>query len=85
MAFLRCGLCGSSDGYEAYDLSMLPVNNISERLVDLKEEMNELKTTNLRYWAKGHHTEPEKAAHALRQDQLLIIKQELSAMMKRFG
>jgi len=85
MAFLRCGLCGSSDGYEAYDLSMLPVNNISERLVDLKEEMNELKATNLRYWAKGHHTELEKAAHAHRQEQLLDIKQELSNMMKRSG
>ena len=47
--------------------------------------MNELKATNLRYWAKGHHTELEKAAHAHRQEQLLDIKQELSNMMKRSG
>jgi hypothetical protein len=64
---------------------MLPVNSISERLVELKQEMNELKATNLRYWARGRHTDLDKAAHAQRQEQLLVIKQELSNMMKRCG
>lgn len=68
--------------YQAYDSSM-PANNISERFVDLKEEMNELKSKNLQYWAKSHRTELERSAHALRQDQLLGLKQELSNMMKR--
>jgi hypothetical protein len=57
--------------------------NISGRRVDLKEEMNELKANNLRYEADNRHTQQEKAAHALRQDQLLLIKEELSNMMKR--
>jgi hypothetical protein len=63
----------------------MPADNISERFVDLKEEMNELKSKNLQYWAKSHRTELEKSAHALRQDQLLGIKQELSNMMKRLA
>ena len=64
---------------------MLPANNISKRLVDLKEEMNQLKTTSLRYWAKGRRTKLEKSAHALRKDRLLLIKEELLNMMKRCG
>jgi hypothetical protein len=63
----------------------MPANNISERLVDLKEEMNVLKAKNLRYKAYNRHTQQEKAAHALRRDQLLLIKQELSNMIKRFA
>jgi hypothetical protein len=59
--------------------------NISERLVGLKEEMNELKAKNLQYWAKSHRSEREKAAHALRQDQLIAIKQKLSNMIKPCG
>lgn len=59
--------------------------NISERLADLKEEMNELNSKNLRYWAKGRHTYLEKTAHAQRKEQLLMIKEELSNMMKRCG
>ena len=58
--------CESMSGYDGMIIiSMLPADNISERLVDLKEAMNKLKADNLRYWAKSHRTELEKAAHAL--------------------
>lgn len=70
---------------QAYHLTMLPTNNISERLVDLKAEMSELKINNLRYWAQSQRFDLDKSAHGLRQDRLLLIKQEFSDMMKRFG
>jgi hypothetical protein len=64
---------------------MMNTNGISERLAGLKEEMTVLKIGNLRYWAKSPHTELEKSAHAFRRDRLLVIKQEFSDMIKRFG
>jgi hypothetical protein len=64
---------------------MIDTSNISEHLGGLREELNELKLKNLRYWAKGQHTALDKSAHALRQRQLLGIKQELSDMMKRYA
>jgi hypothetical protein len=56
---------------------------LSECPPGLREEMDELKVSNLRYWAKGQHTALEKAAHALRQTRLRGIKQELSDMKPR--
>jgi hypothetical protein len=63
---------------------MLPSNNISERLLDLKREMNELTASNLRYRSQGYHTQQRKAAQALRRDRLLAIKQEFSNMINRW-
>jgi len=64
---------------------MLPIKTISERVLDLKREMNELTASNLSYRAQGYHTQPEKAAHSLRRERLLAIKQELSNMIKPAG
>jgi hypothetical protein len=50
----------------------------------LKEEMNELKANNLRYWAQSKHSSLEKSAHALRRDRLLLIKEKFSDL-KRAG
>ena len=61
---------------------MLPTN-VLERLVQLKQEMRELKETHRLYLAKRYHTDLEKTAHAQRQAKLLAIKQELANMMKR--
>ena len=62
---------------------MLDANYISERLADMRQEMNDLKATNARYWVKSSHTALDKSAHALRQGRLLGIKEELSDMLKR--
>jgi hypothetical protein len=62
---------------------MMDANHISERLASMRQEMNDLKVTNSRYWVKSPHTALDKSAHALRQGRLLGIKQELSDMMKR--
>jgi hypothetical protein len=67
----------------AYHLIMMNTNQISERLARMRQEMNDVKIINARYWAKSQHTELDKAAHAFWQGQLLGIKQELSEMMKR--
>jgi hypothetical protein len=45
--------------------------------------MSDLGVNNIRLWAKSRHTVLDKSAHALRQERLLGIKQELSDMMKR--
>jgi hypothetical protein len=66
-------------------INQLPTNNISERLLDLKREMNELTDKTLHYRARGYHTEQEKAAHALRRQRLLAIKEELSNMIQTLG
>jgi hypothetical protein len=62
---------------------MMDAKYISERLADMRREMNELKVTNARYCVKSLHTALDKSAHALRRGRLLGIKQELSDMMKR--
>ena len=62
---------------------MMDANYISERLADMRQEMNDLKAANARYWVKNPHTVLDKSAHALRQGRLLGIKEELSDMLKR--
>jgi hypothetical protein len=47
--------------------------------------MQEIKSSNLHYWAKSGRSDLDKTAHALRRDRLTVIKQELSDMMKRLG
>jgi hypothetical protein len=62
---------------------MMDANHISERLASMRQEMNDLRVINARYWVKSPHTVLDKSAHALRQGRLLGIKEELSDMMKR--
>jgi hypothetical protein len=62
---------------------MMNTNQISERVVHMRREMNDVKIINARYWAKSQHTALDKSAHAFWQRQLLGIKQELSEMMNR--
>ena len=62
---------------------MMDANHISERLASMRQEMNDLRVINARYWVKSLHTVLDKSAHALREGRLLGIKQELSDMMKR--
>ena len=64
-------------------LIMMDANHISERLASMRQEMNDLRVINARYWVKSPHTVLDKSAHALRQGRLLGIKEELSDMMKR--
>ena len=73
---------GSQLSKKAYHRVVMNMSQISERLAGLREEMNELKTKNLQYWAKGQHTSLDRSAHALRQERLLMIKQELSEMKR---
>ena len=68
---------------KAYHLTMMNTNQISERLITMRQVMNDVKIINARYWAKGQHTALDKSAHAFWQGQLLGIKQELAEMMKR--
>ena len=42
---------------------MMDANYISERLADMRREMNELKVTNARYCVKSLHTALDKSAH----------------------
>ena len=61
---------------------MIDVNHISERLASMRQEISDLRVTNARYWVKSQHSALDKSAHALREERLLGIKQELSVMMK---
>jgi hypothetical protein len=49
----------------------------------MRQEMNDVKIINARYWAKSPHTALDKSAHVFWQGQLLGIKQELAEMIKR--
>ena len=62
---------------------MLDANYISERLGSLKQEMSDLRVSNVRYWSRSEHTALQKSGRALNQERLVQIKQELSDMMKR--
>jgi len=62
---------------------MMDVNNISEHLSSLKQEMSDLRVATARYWNRKEHTPLDKSAFALRHDRLVQSKQELADMMKR--
>jgi hypothetical protein len=62
---------------------MMNTNQISERLVHMRQEINDVKIINARYWAKSPHTALDESAHAFWQGQLLGIKLELADMIKR--
>jgi hypothetical protein len=62
---------------------MTDANNISERVASMRQQINDVRVINARYWVKSPHTALDKSAHALRQGRLLAIKQELADMMKR--
>jgi len=70
---------------KAYHLIMMNTNQISDRLVHMRQEMNDVKIINARYWAKSPHTALDKSAQAFWQGRLLGIKRELADMMKRCG
>jgi hypothetical protein len=62
---------------------MMDANNISERLASMRQQIDDVRVINARYWVKSPHTALDKSAYALRRGRLLGIKQELSDMMKR--
>jgi hypothetical protein len=49
----------------------------------MRQEINDVKIINARYWAKSQHTALDKSAHTFWQGQLLGIKQELADMIRR--
>ena len=51
----------------AYHLTMRNTNQLSERLARMRQEMNDVKIINARYWVKSPHTALDKSAHALCQ------------------
>jgi hypothetical protein len=62
---------------------MIDDNHIWERLASMRQQIDDVRVVNARYWVKSPRTALDKSAHALRQGRLLGIKQELSEMMKR--
>ncbi len=62
---------------------MMDANHISERLAIMRRTIGDIRVINARYWGKSQHTALDKSAHALREGELLGIRQELSDMMKR--
>jgi hypothetical protein len=62
---------------------MMDANYISERLASLKQELSDLKVSNVRYWNRREHTPLQKSGRALNQERLLHVKRELSDLMKR--
>jgi hypothetical protein len=64
-------------------MTMLDANYISERLGSLKQEMSDLRVSNVQYWSRREHTALQKSGRALNQERLLHIKRELSDLMKR--
>jgi hypothetical protein len=61
---------------------MMDANYISERLASLKQELSDLRVSNVRYWSRREHTSLQKSGRALNQERLQI-KRELSDLMKR--
>lgn len=55
----------------------------SDRLAGLKQELQEIKSGNLQYWAKSVRSDLDKTGYAMRRERLLVIKQEFSEMLKR--
>jgi hypothetical protein len=62
---------------------MMDANYISTRLSSLKDEMSDLRITNILYRNRKDHIAIQKSASALRRDRLMVIKLELGDMMKR--
>jgi hypothetical protein len=70
-------------GKDDLEMTMLDANYISERLGSLKQEMSDLRVSNVRYGSRREHTALQKSGRALNQERLLHIKRELSDLMKR--
>jgi hypothetical protein len=58
---------------------------ISERVSTIRQEIDELRNLNAKYWARSEHAVVEKAAYQNRQLRLTQIKQELAIMLKSCG
>ena len=56
---------------------------ITEHVSGLRDEINELLSTNVRYAGKRQHTEADQTALELRTNRLREIKQELSRLLDR--
>ena len=68
----------------AYDLGM-DNKYISERVSSIRQEINELRSLNEKYWARSEHAIVEKAAYQNRELRLTQIKQELAIMLKGYA
>jgi hypothetical protein len=58
-------------------------NYISERLNTIRQEIQDLRELNARYWARSEHGPVERSAYENRRLRLSQIKDELAIMMKR--
>lgn len=58
---------------------------ISERVSTIRQEIDELRNLNAKYWTRSEHAVVEKAAYQNRQLRLTQIKQELAIMLKSCG
>jgi hypothetical protein len=58
---------------------------ISERLINLRQEITNLRDLNTGYSQQNDHTPLEQSAFELRSNRLLQIKKELSNMLNRRG
>jgi uncharacterized protein YicC (UPF0701 family) len=58
---------------------------ISERVSSIRQEIDELRNLNEKYWARNEHAVIEKSAHQNRELRLSQIKQELAIMLKGCG
>jgi hypothetical protein len=56
---------------------------ITEHVSGLRDEINELMSTNVRYAGKRLHTEADQTAFEVRSNRLREIKQELSTLLDR--
>jgi len=58
---------------------------ISERVGSIRQEIDQLRNLNAKYWARNEHAVTEKSAHQNRELRLSQIKQELAIMLKGCG
>jgi hypothetical protein len=61
------------------------MNVISQRLNELRQEITDLRSMNIRYSQGTGHSALEKSAYELRTHRLLQIKEELSNMQNPVG
>ena len=55
---------------------------ISQKIVRLRADLNQIRAENRLYFAKKHHTEFEMTLHQKRRERIMEIKAELEALMK---
>jgi len=60
----------------------MDINNISERVGSMRQEIRELRDLNERYQTSSEHTQSDKSEHQTRELRLSQIKQELAGLLK---